>query len=90
MARVRDALAAAGVDEGSYCGRSFRIGAAAKRGVEDSVIKTLGRWESTVYLQYVRIPREQLTGYSRRLRLLFIVEFGTFTLKYSRVLGAPR
>ena len=74
VARVRDALAAAGVDEGSYCGHSFRIGAtttAAKRGVEDSVIKTLGRWESTAYLQYVRIPREQLTG-------------------YSRVLGAPR
>ena len=55
MAKVRDALAAAGVDEGNYCGHSFRIGAAttaAKRGVEDSVIKTLGRWESTAYFQF--------------------------------------
>ena len=67
MARVRDALAAAGIDEVSYCGHSFRIGAATTRGVEDSVIKTLGRWESTAYIQYVRIPREQLTGYFRVL-----------------------
>ena len=59
MARVRDALAAAGIDEASYCSHSFRIGAAAARGVDDSVVKTLGRWESTAYLQYVRIPREQ-------------------------------
>ena len=74
VTRVKDALAAAGFNAGSYNGHSFRIGAAttaAARGIEDSVIKTLGRWESTAYLQYVRIPREQLTG-------------------YSRVLGAPR
>ena len=73
VAQVRDALGAAGTNEGSYCGHSFRIGAAttaAARGVEDSVIKTLGRWESTAYLQYVRIPREQLTGYSRVLGAL--------------------
>ena len=64
---VRAALAAAGVDQTKYCGHSFRIGAAttaATKGIEDSVIKTLGRWESVAYLQYVRIPRSQLTGYS--------------------------
>ena len=53
-----------------YCGHSLRIGAAttaAAKGMEDSIIKTLGRWESVAYLQYVKIPRQQLAGYSRVL-----------------------
>ena len=64
---VREALARTDVDQRKYCGHSFRIGAAttaAARGIEDSVIKTLGRWESAAYLQYVRLPREQLMGYA--------------------------
>ena len=67
---VRAALTRAGIDQSKYCGHSFRIGAAttaAARGIEDSIIKTLGRWESVAYLQYVRIPRERLTQYSRVL-----------------------
>lgn len=67
---VRTALAKTDVDQRKYCGHSFRIGAAttaAAKGVEDSVIKTLGRWESVAYLQYVRIPREQLTSYAKVL-----------------------
>ena len=67
---VREALSKAGIDKSKYCGHSFRIGVAttaAAKGVEDSVIKTLGRWESVAYLQYVRLPREQLTGYSKLL-----------------------
>jgi len=67
---VRKALDTAGLDQSQYCGHSFRIGAAttaAKRGLEDSVIKTLGRWRSLAYLDYVRIPREQLANYSRIL-----------------------
>ena len=67
---VRDALKKAGVDQRQYCGHSFRIGAAttaAKKGLEDCIIKMLGRWESVAYLQYVRIPREQLAGYSKLL-----------------------
>ena len=70
MELVRAALASAGIDQRNYCGHSFRIGAAttaAAKGIEDSVIKTLGRWESVAYLQYVRIPRSQLTGYSSAL-----------------------
>ena len=68
--RVRDGLSAAGVDQAKYCGHSFRIGAAttaAKKGVEDCIIKILGRWESLAYLQYVQLPREQLGGYSKVL-----------------------
>ena len=46
-------------DPGGYSGHSFRAGAAttaAKAGVEDSVIKALGRWESSAYLIYMRLP----------------------------------
>lgn len=67
---VRQALGKAGLDSSRYCGHSFRIGAAttaAKRGMEDSVIKTLGRWRSLAYLEYIRIPRDQLASYSRIL-----------------------
>lgn len=67
---VRQALEKAGLDAAKYSGHSFRIGAAttaAKRGMEDSVIKTLGRWRSLAYLEYIRIPREQLANYSRIL-----------------------
>ena len=67
---VRKALQQAGVDQSKYCGHSFRIGAAttaATRGFEDSVIKTLRRWRSLAYLDYVKIPRNQLAQYSRLL-----------------------
>lgn len=67
---VREALQKAGIDHSKYCGHSFRIGAAttaAANGMEDSIIKTLGRWRSLAYLQYVKIPRDQLASYSRIL-----------------------
>ena len=70
MEIVREALRRTGIDQQKYCGHSFRIGAAttaATKGVEDSVIKTLGRWESVAYLQYVRLQRKQLTSYARVL-----------------------
>ena len=62
--KVREALTEAGLEASKFTGHSFRIGAAttaAARGVEDSLIKTLGRWESSAY---VRIPRERLAGLS--------------------------
>ena len=50
--RVRAALRQTDVDQRKYCGHSFRIGAAttaATKRIEDSVIKTLVRWESVAY-----------------------------------------
>ena len=64
---VKAGLDKAGIDSSKYSGYSFRIGAAttaAQNGMEDSIIKTLGRWESLAYLQYVKIPRKQLADYS--------------------------
>lgn len=67
---VRSALRLAGVDAEHYSGHSFRIGAAtsaAAAGLEDAVIKILGRWQSTAYLQYVQLPRESLAPISSLL-----------------------
>ena len=67
---VREALQSAGVQPGLYSGHSFRIGAAttaAARGVEDSVVMTLGHWKSLAYLEYIKIPRQQLARYSTML-----------------------
>ena len=64
---LREGLSEAGIEQEKYCSHSLRIGAAttaAKKGMGDAVIKTLGRWESVAYQQYVRIPSEQLASYS--------------------------
>ena len=53
IAKVREVLEEAGLYPKKYAGHSFRIGAvttAAAHGVEDSVIKTLGQWQSSAYL----------------------------------------
>ena len=54
VARVRSALSAAGYRGKNYVGHSFQIGAArtsSRCGVHDSLIKTLGRWESAAYIK---------------------------------------
>ena len=56
VSSVRAALRMQGVDDSRYSGHSFRIGAAttaALRGLPDSLIKTLGRWESSASLHCV-------------------------------------
>lgn len=70
VAQVKAGLTATGVEHKNYNGHSFRIGAAttaASKGMEDSLIKTLGRWESSAYLRYVRIPREKLISYTQMM-----------------------
>ena len=51
--KIREALEALGLQSDHYAGHSFSIGAATTAvvlGLEDSLIKALGRWESTTYL----------------------------------------
>lgn len=70
VAAVRSALAVAGLDCTLYAGHSFRIGAAttaARQGIQDSLIKTLGRWESAAYTVYIRTPREVLCAVAKSL-----------------------
>ncbi len=67
---VSEVLKNAGLNPNQYCCCSFRIGAAttaSKKGLEESVVKTLGRWHSLAYLGYTQIPRDQLAGHSQVL-----------------------
>ena len=67
---LKSALKLSGFDSDNYNGHSFRIGAAttaAEKGIEDSVIQTLGRWKSTAYLLYVKLSREHLSQVSAQL-----------------------
>ena len=54
---LSQALSSIGVDCSGYSGHSFRIGAAitaARMGVSDSLIKTLGHWRSSASMVYIR------------------------------------
>ena len=53
-----------------YSGHSFRVGAAttaAAADVQDSIIKAMGRWDSTAYLIYIRLPQSELQKVSAQL-----------------------
>ena len=63
VSAVRVVLRSGGIDASLNVGYSFRIGAAttaAKVGMQDSLIRTLGRWESSAYLLNIRTPRSTL------------------------------
>ena len=67
VCHLRSVLRSVGVSSERFSGHSFRIGAAttaAACGIEDSLIKTLGRWESSAYQRYIRLPREKLAKVS--------------------------
>ena len=69
-AKFRELLSLASIDCKLYAGHSFRIGAAsteAAKRIEDSLIQTLGRWKSSAYLTYVRLPAENLAALSQCL-----------------------
>ena len=54
----------------NFAGHSFRIGAAttaAQCGIQNALIKTLGRWESSAYTRYIRTAPEVLYKVSRTL-----------------------
>ena len=70
LVHLRQALSHQGLDPSGLTGHSFRIGAAtaaARAGMEDSLIQTLGRWHSAAFLRYIRTPAHLLASTSTRL-----------------------
>ena len=67
---VHEALGQAGYVTTGFSGHSFRIGAAttaARAGLSDSLIQTLGRWKSSAFLTYIRTPVDELKAVAARL-----------------------
>ncbi len=70
VCRMREALSRVGIEARHYAGHSFRIGAAttaAANGIQDAVIKSLGRWKSSAYQGYVQLSQEDLAPISKIL-----------------------
>ena len=56
--------------EGDYTGQSFRIAAAttaARVGIPDNMMKTLGRWPSEGYRLYIRDSEDDIAKVSKKL-----------------------
>ena len=67
---LKKIMVTAGMDPTKFSGHSFRISAAstaAARGIHESTIQTLGRWNSDCYKRYVRIPRQKLATISKSI-----------------------
>lgn len=70
VSALRRALVESGINPSLYAGHSFRVGAAttaALRGLQDSLIKTLGRWSSSAYMVYIRTPQSTLVSVAKLL-----------------------
>ena len=60
---LRACLSLAGFSNATYTSHSFRIGAAteaARKGYSDDEIQRMGRWSSTAFKKYIRIPKLSL------------------------------
>ena len=70
MKYLRIALGEARYLADKFAGHSFQIGAtttAGRCGIQESLIKTLGRWESAAYLCYMRTSLEALQSVAKIL-----------------------
>lgn len=62
--QLSKALKYAGLDPGNYKAHSFQIGAAttaADSGMSETQIQAMGRWKSTAFKRYIRIPMLQMS-----------------------------
>ena len=67
---LRSTLQEAGIDATFYSGHSFRIGAAttaAACGISETVIMQMGRWRSSAYQAYIKIPPRDLATISHKI-----------------------
>lgn len=67
---MRSALSSLGLDPTEFAGHSLWIGAAttaASVGIQDSMIKSLGRWRSNAYQRYIRPSNKDLASAASRL-----------------------
>ena len=67
---MRLGLLRANLPANKYTGHSFQIGkasTAASAGIKDSTIQTLGRWQSSSYLLYVRLYPRHMASLSSTL-----------------------
>ena len=70
VAKLREVLQEVGLHPEKYTGHNVCIGVAttaAACGIQDSLIKTMGRSESVAYQLYVWIPQEQLAAVAATL-----------------------
>ena len=70
VVKLKESIQAAGVNCAAYSGHSFRSGeatTAVRQGIGDATIKMLGRWKSSAYQSYIKMPREQLAAVLRAL-----------------------
>ena len=67
---LRDILRRLGYNENSYSGHSLRIGSATQAcsvGIEDNLIKTLGRWNSSCYTRFIKVHKSVLKDAQNKL-----------------------
>ena len=70
LVTCRSALQEVGITSERYSYHSFRIGAATvafQCGTQDSLIQTLGQWQSSAYLIYIWTPPAALISVSKAL-----------------------